>query len=221
MSLLLAGLTVLMIGDSHMSTPGYLITTLHDDLMKQGAKVYSYGACGTPSGDWMKTIQPSCGSAFRLNDGPLRVRASEAGFTKPLAELVKLHHPDLIVVINGDTMGGYKSATLPRPWIASQVGSLTQGIKASGASCVWVGPAWGNEGGKYGKTFAKVKEMSEYLADIVSPCIYINSLKMSKPGQWDTLPGDGQHFTDEGYVLWGDAIASQILSSDILQKIKH
>lgn len=98
---------------------------------------------------------------------------------------------------------------------------LTNGIKASGASCVWVGPAWGNEGGKNGKNFPRVKEMSDFLAENVAPCIYINSLKLSKPGEWGTLPEDGQHFTDAGYQSWGSAIAKEIFSSDILQKIKH
>lgn len=221
MSLLLAGLTVLVIGDSHMSTKDYLITTLHDDLMQQGAKVYSYGACGTPSGDWMKVVKPECGTAFRLDAGPVRERKGEAAISKALPDLVKEHHPDLIVVVNGDTMAGYKNVTLPKKWIWDQVRTLTDGIKSSGASCVWVGPAWGSEGGKYGKTFSRSQEMADYLADIVSPCIYINSLKMAKPGEWGTLAGDGQHYTNEGYQSWGTAIANQIVSSDILQKIKH
>lgn len=219
MSLLLAGLTVLVIGDSHMVTKDYLITTLHDKLMQQGAKVYSYGACGTPSGAWMKTVQPPCGSAFRLDNGRLRERPGEAGFTKPLPELVNEHHPDLIVVVNGDTMAAYKNPVMPKNWIWDQVTTLTKGIKASGISCVWVGPAWVSEGGKYGKTFARTKEMSDYLADIVSPCLYISSLKMSGPGDWDTI--DGQHFTAAGYRAWGSAITNEIISSDILQKIKH
>ena len=41
MNALLAGLTILVIGDSHMVTSGYLITTLHDDLLAQGATVDS------------------------------------------------------------------------------------------------------------------------------------------------------------------------------------
>lgn len=220
MSLLLAGLTVLVIGDSHLTAPDFLISTLHDGLMQQGAKVYTYGACGTPSGAWMKSIQPPCGSAFRLDKGPLRVRAGEAGFIKPLPELVKLHHPDLIVVVNGDTMAGYKTSAIAKSWVRDEVKTLTDGIKASGARCVWVGPAWGSEGGKYGKTFARVKEMSDYLADIVSPCVYVNSLKMSKPGEWGVISGDGQHFLNEGYQAWGSAITNEIVSSDILQKIR-
>jgi len=110
---------------------------------------------------------------------------------------------------------------MPRPWIRDEVSSLTRGIKASGAKCVWVGPAWGSEGGKYGKTFARTKEVSDYLADIVSPCVYISSLNMEKPGEWATLPGDGQHYMNAGYQAWGNAITQQIISSDILQKIMH
>ena len=113
----LVGMTVLMIGDSHMASKGYLITSLHDELMQQGAKVYSYGACGTLAGDWMKTTESPCGAAFRLNEEPIHLLAGEAAATAPLPDLIKKYHPDLIVVINGDTMAAYKSTVLPRPWI--------------------------------------------------------------------------------------------------------
>lgn len=218
MSLLLAGLTVLVIGDSHM-TQNYLISTLHDDLMQQGARVYSYGACGTPSSAWMKTVRPPCGSAFRLDGGKVRERASEAGSTKPLHQLLGEHHPDLIVVVNGDSMASYRSAVMPRAWIQEEVSALTEGIKKSNVSCVWVGPPWGREGGKFRKTYSRAKEMSDYLANIVSPCIYIDSLKMSAQGEWRS--NDGVHFMIEGYQAWGSAIVNQIVTSNILTKIKR
>jgi hypothetical protein len=218
MSLLLAGLTVLVIGDSHM-TQDYLISTLHDDLMQQGARVYSYGACGTSAGDWMKKVRPPCGSAFRLDKGPIRNRVSEAASTRPLPEMIREYHPDLIVVVSGDASAGYKSRVLPKPWIRDQVRTLTDGIKSNGVACVWVGSAWGSEGGMHGKTFAHTKEMSDYLADIVSPCVYVDSLKMSRPGEWATA--DGVHFMPAGYRDWGGAIAKEIISSDILEKIRR
>ena len=220
MSLLLAGLTVLVIGDSHMATKDYLITTLHDELMQQGAKVYSYGACGSASGDWMKVTKPECGTAFRLDAGPLWERQGEAAISKALPDLVSLHHPDLIVVVNGDTMAGYKDASMPKPWIRDEVRTLTNGIKATGTACLWVGPAWGGEG-HFHKTDARVQELSNFLADNVAPCSYINSLTMSKPGEWTTISGDGQHFSKAGYLSWGHDIASQIVSSDVVAKIKH
>lgn len=217
MSLLLAGMTVLVIGDSHM-TQDYLISTLHDSLMQQGASVYSYGACGSFAGDWVERVKPFCGSSFRLNKAPVRNRVSEAAFTRPLSEMVKEYHPDLIVVENGDNMAAYKNTVFPKKWVWTQVNALTTAIKSSGVSCVWVGPPLGSQGGIFGKNFARVKEISDYLAEIVYPCIYIDSLKMSRPGEWQTL--DGMHLTHSGYQAWGNAIASEIVSSDILQKIR-
>ena len=46
MNSVLAGLTILVLGDSHMVTSGYLISTLHDSLLEQGATVDTYGMCG-------------------------------------------------------------------------------------------------------------------------------------------------------------------------------
>jgi hypothetical protein len=168
----------------------------------------------------MKVTKPECGTAFRLDAGPLRERRGEAAVSKALPDLVSLHHPDLIVVVNGDTMASYKTPVMPKPWIRDEVRILTNGIKATGAACLWVGPAWGGEG-LFHKTEARVQELSNFLADNVAPCSYINSLKMSKPGEWATLPGDGQHFGTAGYKAWGHEIASQIGSSDVVAKIKH
>lgn len=219
MSTLLAGLTVLVIGDSHLSTPGYLISTLHDALTLQGAAVYSYGACGVAAGDWMRKMQPPCGGAVRATTGPAKVLTGAAAMTTPLPDLVKAHRPNLVVVVMGDTMADYKHAAFSRSWIWQQVSSLTKGIKASGTSCVWVGPPWGGEGGKFGRTFARVNEMSNYLAEIVAPCVYVNSLELSKPGEWASF--DGQHLTSAGYKSWGDAITGAIVSPAILPDIKR
>jgi len=220
MSLILAGLTVLVIGDSHMATKGYLISTLHDELMQQGAIVYSYGACGSPSGDWMKVARPPCGSAYRLGDGPLRERNGEVATTKPLPVMVTEHHPDLIVVVNGDTMASYKAVEFPKSWIWSEISSLTKGVKESGVSCVWVGPGWGTEGGKIGKTYDKAKRMSSFLEEIVAPCVYINSLKMAQPGEWRTTT-DGVHYTESSYQKWGRAIFEEIISMDFPKINRH
>lgn len=219
MSALLAGLTVLIIGDSHLSTPGYLISTLHDDLTSKGAEVYTYGACGVAAGEWMLKTQPPCGGAMRAKTGPVKVLSGAAATTKPLPELVKTYKPNLVVVVNGDTMAAYNQPAMSKTWIWQQVSTLTKGIKASGTSCVWVGPAWGTEGGKFGKTFARAKEMSTYLAEIVAPCTYIDSQTMSRQGEWGTI--DGQHFTSAGYKSWGAAIGNAIAAPAVLQNIKR
>ena len=61
-SALLAGLTVLVIGDSHLSMPTYLIRSLHDGITQQGAQVHSLAACGIPAGDWVNLAPATCGA---------------------------------------------------------------------------------------------------------------------------------------------------------------
>lgn len=219
MSALLAGLTVLIIGDSHMSTPGYLISTLHDDLTSQGAQVISMGACGVASGEWILKTHSPCGGAIRIKDEPVKVLTGKAAVTTPLPELLKTYKPNLLVVVNGDTMAGYNQPTLPKTWIWQQVSTLTKHIKSAGVACAWVGPAWGTEGGKFGKTYARAKEMSTYLSEIVAPCSYIDSLTMSGQGEWSTT--DGQHFSNSGYKAWGSAIANAITAPAVLNTIKR
>lgn len=213
----LAGLTILIIGDSHLANGGYLIDTLQDPLVQAGAKVHTIGVCGSVAGDWTTTKQSDCGGAERTGNGPITFVGSAAA-TKPVKQLIATDKPDLVVVVMGDTMGGYKQATYPKAWAYSQVTALTKDISSTGTACVWVGPAWGSEGGQYGKTFDKVKAASEFLASNVAPCSYVDSLAFSKPGQWRTI--DGQHFTNTGYKQWGSAIANAIAESPAVAKKK-
>ena len=207
---LLAGLTVLIIGDSHLTTPGYLITSLHDDLARQGAIVHSVGVCGANAGDWLKATPGTCGGAERKGDGPVDIKGPSAA-TTPIKTLIAQDKPDLVVVVMGDTMAGYTKPDFPKTWVWQQVTGLTKEIASTNTQCLWVGPAWGSEGGKFGKTFARVQQMSTFLSSNVAPCAYVDSLKFAKPGQWATV--DGQHFTATGYKSWGDAIAQAIVET--------
>lgn len=49
----IAGLTMLVLGESHMSFPDSLLNPLQDNLTKQGAVVHSIGACGAGAADWV------------------------------------------------------------------------------------------------------------------------------------------------------------------------
>lgn len=204
MSTLLAGLTILVIGDSHMAEPDYLISRLHESLTRRGAVVHSYGACGVPAGDWMRKKRSMCGAAARSGDGKVAVLPGKEGSTTPYAELHRAIKPDLVIVVVADAMGDYMKPDLPKAWIWQQVTSLTKGIKESGTRCIWVGPPWGT-GGRFGKTYERVTAYSDYLADIVAPCRYVDSTRFSRPGDWPTV--DGLHFTAPGYQAWGEAIA--------------
>ncbi|MGH7092497.1 MAG: SGNH/GDSL hydrolase family protein [Stellaceae bacterium] len=205
---LLAGLAILMIGDSHMVTNGYLITTLHNDLTEQGATVNSYGMCGANAGDWVYKTTVSCGKAERHGTRPARIDREPRAPGWTFDELAAANHPNLVIVEMGDTMAGYGQQNFPRAWIYDQVRTLTQQIAKDHVQCVWVGPPWGAEGTSYHKTFSRVKEMSEFLAKSVAPCQFIDSTRFSTPGQWPTI--DGQHLTATGYREWGKDIAGAL-----------
>jgi hypothetical protein len=209
----LAGRTILVLGESHMSINNYLVSDLPDDLVEQGAKVYSYGACGASAGDWLKTKHVPC-AASRVDTGPIKERPADIASTQPIDNLIKKHQPNLILLVMGDTMASYDNKEIPKSWVWQSVSSLTADIKAQGIRCVWVGPAWGEDGGKYKKTNARVKEFSAYLSTIVAPCTYIDSLAFSKIGEWKTF--DGQHFDKWGYEHWARSITDAIISPDML-----
>jgi lysophospholipase L1-like esterase len=73
---------------------------------------------------------------------------------------------------------------------------------------VWVGPIWGVANSPYHKADARVAELSQFLAQSVSPCTYVDSTRFAKPGEWPTT--DGQHLTVNGYKSWGQDIADSV-----------
>ncbi len=209
-SSILAGLTILMLGDSHFATRGYLISTLQDALVQQGAKVTTEAACGAPTGVWVEAGVAPCGTAERKDLGPVVRNDAANAPVRPLRQLVEAVHPNLIIVGAGDTMAGYAQPQFSTGWIDQQVGELTASIRATGIACVWIGPGWGTEGGPYFKTYARVRQMNDYLSQHVAPCRYIDSTKFAAPGEWSTF--DGQHYTLSGYQKWGAAIDGAIVS---------
>lgn len=213
----LTGLTILIVGDSHLTVPYYLIDSLHTGLEKQGAQVHTLGICGTDPGDWLSSVKGDCGAAERRGTAPAQVLKMDTP-TTPIDALIANDKPDLVIVVMGDTIGAYKQASFPKTWAWQQVTSLTKAIAKTDTACLWVGPAWGTEGGKYQKTFARVKLVSSFLASNVAPCGYIDSLKLSKPGEWATT--DGQHFTQAGYQAWGGALVEQVLAAPVVAQLK-
>ncbi|HYM71647.1 MAG TPA: SGNH/GDSL hydrolase family protein [Stellaceae bacterium] len=203
----LAGLVILIIGDSHNASKDFLLTSLHEALVAQGASVHSYGVCGSQPHDWVAQTELPCGRGERHNsDEPLIDRSPKVK-TWSLEKLIDKHHPDLLVVELGDNMAGYGVLpAIPKDWIATQVAQMLKPVVAHKLPCVWVGPPWGSEGGASNKTFARVRDLSGYLSQIVYPCRYVDSLRFSQPGEWATF--DGEHLTPDSYRLWGADIAN-------------
>ncbi|MBY0335782.1 MAG: hypothetical protein K2X11_04170 [Acetobacteraceae bacterium] len=78
----LAGLVFLILGDSHFASQNFLITTLHDDLMRRGARVATFGACGAPASIFLEARIASCGTAERVGSGAVQVRRPPQGRTR-------------------------------------------------------------------------------------------------------------------------------------------
>jgi len=214
---LLAGLTVLIIGDSHLAFPNYLIKSLHDDLIEQGAAVHSIGVCGSNPGDWIAASPAGkCGGADRLGTTPPTLMGKNAS-TTAIKALIAKDKPNLVLVVMGDTLANYKQS-FSKAWAWQQVTGLTKEISSSGTACAWVGPAWGVEGGAFRKTYARAQLVSTFLSTNVAPCTYIDSLTMSKPGAWATH--DGEHFTDKGYEQWGKGITRSVIELPIVKNLK-
>ena len=205
-----AGLSILIIGDSHLAQPSYLIASLHEDLQRQGAKVHTIGVCGALPYDWTVTKPGTCGGAERVGNRPVVMQQGTKAHTTAVSQLIQTEHPDLVLIVMGDTIGAYKQDDFPMNWVWQQVTALTGAVSASGTRCAWVGPAWGQEKGQYGKTYARAETVSRFLGTNVGPCTFIDSLAMSARGQWPTM--DGQHFTASGYQSWGRAISKAVVA---------
>ncbi|MCF4164836.1 SGNH/GDSL hydrolase family protein [Zavarzinia compransoris] len=208
MNSILAGLVVLILGDSHMVHQGGLIDLLPDQLAAEGATVYAYGACGATPTDYLTPKTTDCGRTARAGTGAVTRETGMGLAVWNARDLIAKTKPDLIVVVMGDTMGAYKTPVFPKAWVWDQVTALTGEIRSSSLSCDWIGPPWGTDNPAFGKTTGRVQELSDYLAQIVSPCHYVNSTAFAAPGAWKSI--DGQHLDQAGYKAWTAAIVKSI-----------
>jgi hypothetical protein len=205
----MAGMVVLMIGDSHLAAKDFLLSSLHTAIEDQGASVHSFGVCGSSPHDWVAQTVLPCGRGQRHNMEDAEIDKTDKAKVWSLDVLLHRYRPNLLVVELGDNMAGYgQLPALPKDWIVQQVNEMMTPVRAAHVPCVWVGPPWGTEGGPSNKTFARVKELSETLSTLVAPCHYVNSLAFSAPGQWPTY--DGEHLTVDSYKIWGSDIAGEI-----------
>jgi hypothetical protein len=209
MNMALAGLVMLIVGDSHIAAAGFFNEPLQDALVSQGAQVHSFGVCGAAGSDWITPSPIVCGRGEKHNNQPAKIETQRDLRGWALPELIQRYNPNLVVIELGDTMAGYGvMPTLPRELIQDQVHNLLISVKARNLPCIWIGPPWGSEGGPYKKTYTRVKEESDYLSQIVAPCHYIDSLQFSQPGQWPTR--DGIHLTMQGTEMWDKYLISSI-----------
>lgn len=207
--MLLNGVSILIIGASHLTYPGTLITTLNDALQSKGAQVHTLGVCGVTPSQWTLSAKGNCGAAERTGSGPIKLKIGSKAETVPIRKLLEIEKPALLIIVMGDTLADYRNAAgMSLPWARTEIDQVTRQVQISRVRCVWVGPSWGQEGFSTGKTYARVQQVSKLLANNVGPCSYMDSLKMSKRGEWLTL--DGVHYRDQYYRQWGNQIADEL-----------
>ena len=212
----LAGLASFVIGESHLAYPHFLTNPLVDDLTQQGAKVHALGGCAAGPDSWVKATHVSCaGERYSNKPGTHTMRDAT---TIPVKDLMATDKPDLLIVVIGDAPAAYEKPDFPMAWSWQTVTSLTKVVAASKTTCVWVGPIWGEDGGKFYKNNKRMLIAAKFLAANVAPCIYIDSLQFAKQGEWRTI--DGEHLNDVGYKAWAAAITKAVISLPQVQKLK-
>jgi len=202
----LAGLSLLIVGDSHVSAPGSLATTLHDALAAEGAAVYTAGVCAASPSHFLKGRSTTCGRVLRGPDGKLslKVKASAPKLEALLAD----HAPDHVIFVFGDNMGGYRMKHLPRGFIETEVMAIVAALP-EGTGCSWMGPPWGEEGTAYRKTHARAAALNAALREASAPCHYIDVQAATGTGTIDTV--DGLHPKPAGYRMWAEVASAALV----------
>ncbi|ADO47240.1 hypothetical protein [[Enterobacter] lignolyticus] len=209
MKTLLAGVTLLILGDSHVTFQDSLLSVLPESYEKLGAKVVTYGVCSSAPNEWLKGPEDDgCGGALRMGTEPVKDPFA-APFPFPdINSLIAKWNPTAVIVVYGDTIGSYGADTLPGEWIDAQIGPLTAAI-SSKTSCIWVGPTWGTFNPRYGKTEEKTRRIAAYLSTHTRPCTYIDGTSFMQSSAVKTV--DGLHLTPESYKAWGAGIVNATL----------
>lgn len=196
----LAGLVILVIGDSQMKG---LMLGLHNQLQENGAAVHSYTMCGATAQDWLSPSTTSCGRGERHETAAPAMDYRKLLPTYALSNLIEAHHPNLVIVELGERIEP------DHAWVRQEIHALTGKITASHIPCVWVGPTWGQNKPPYPTTDAGIKEISQLLSESVSPCSFFDSTTFARPGELPTT--DGAHLQPDGYRRWGKAISDAVV----------
>lgn len=206
---LLTGVTLLILGDSHVTFQDSLLSVLPEAYEQLGAKVVTYGVCSSTPKEWLKGPEDEgCGGVIREGTAAIK-KPFETPFPFPgINSLITQWQPTAIILVYGDTLGAYSTDPLPGEWIESQITPLTTAITGK-ATCLWVGPTWGTFNPRYGKSDDKTLRVTRFLSTHTQPCTYIDSTTLMTKGKVKTV--DGLHLTTEGYKTWGAGIVNATL----------
>ncbi|MFA6461711.1 MAG: polysaccharide deacetylase family protein [Candidatus Woesearchaeota archaeon] len=193
---------VMIIGDSHTSGTTYG-STLYNSFKGTGAQVWNYGVGGASPITWVqgtcdgiKTngVQNTC-TLVTIDASGTNQKYLSGNELNPysLTNLKSTINPDIIIISLGSNMiNGNLNQDLTI--------NLAQTASSGGTTCYWVGPPK--------STLSGMEDVALKLNQIVSPCIFIDSLPLSDPSKL----ADSVHYTSTGATEWAQRVFQQITS---------
>lgn len=174
----LEALTILVIGDSH--TVGPFGKKLDSLLRNDGARVATYGSCGSIAGWWYSGQKTSCGYYKRGTDGV--EFSANSHFTPLFKNLLRDIRPDVVIVELGTNY-----VNNPRDAFAVEdMRKMARDIQGVGAECFWILPP------DMRKFRADLPRLERLVREAVSDsCRLFESAKFT---QYPATGGDGVHY---------------------------
>jgi len=174
-----AAANILFIGDSHAVSPfGWKV----DELLRTvpGAKVGTYGSCGSIFRWWETGKVTPCGYYFRDIAG--NTAKGETAPTPIFDDLMRDIKPALVVVELGANYADIPSDD----FIVNDMKKLVKKISDSGASCFWITMPDARSGRE------KIPRVLQLTYKAVTPfCTYFDSTLVTK---YPAKGGDGVHY---------------------------
>lgn len=191
--------TILFIGDSH--TVGPFGQHLDEVLRSNGARVATYGSCGSIPKWWSNGQRTTCGYFSKDLNG--RVFNSNTYATPKINELLDKIRPDVVLL----EFGGNYSKISDDQIVIQDIKKIVKTVKDSGARCYWVTAP-------DSRTLreARHRTLKLTIEAIGLDCPIFNSLTVT---HYPQTGGDGIHYSFPSAIpiakKWADSVASEFI----------
>lgn len=199
---------ILIVGDSHSYGP--YGTVLDDHFRKQGHKVASYASCGSSPSTWVRSSsnfqQTNCGFWSKSPSGKeIRVKSHKL---PSFQEAITQSQPNLTIISLG-TNALSSSQNIKNE--VSHAERMMETLQKANSQCVWIGPPDLDK-----KPFSANLEQGVRAFKAAAEkykCKYIDSTRYTS---YPKGKSDGIHYSPKDSKAWGEAVAKELASVQIL-----